>query len=308
MKYCILTMIIALISPLAALIITDSQGVSHEYPYDHFFKIQPKEFQTSKELDGETVINTWQGIRFDTWLKEQKLGDFAVIKFMSGDRYEVKFNRAEWDTLTCYLAHTGEGEIFPKEQLRVIFPHLRSMHWVRDVERVSLEHYKEIAIPVKFLPLADFFATQKLMENPKPFVRMNGYRFDDFVVELSDLPIKDVVIYSRDGLIQTLSYPGQLAGAVLERTEEGALNLKSPQIPGGMWMKDISYLQVDYQALIDTDNASVLIPVAKALQWKLSPNLKLNMHYPRETEVMELGDVLAEPMLLENLQYFELVP
>ncbi|HCM15466.1 MAG TPA: hypothetical protein DHW79_05915, partial [Candidatus Cloacimonas sp.] len=134
------------------------------------------------------------------------------------------------------------------------------------------------------------------------------HRFDDFVVELSDLPIKDVVIYSRDGLIQTLSYPGQLAGAVLERTEEGALNLKSPQIPGGMWMKDISYLQVDYQALIDTDNASVLIPVAKALQWKLSPNVKLNMHYPRETEVMELGDVLAEPMLLENLQYFELVP
>jgi hypothetical protein len=294
--------------PLAALIITDNQGISHEYSYEQFFKIPAQEFSTSKEVDGETVINTWKGIRFDTWLKEQNLGDFAVIKFLSGDRYEVKFNKAEWDTLTCFLAHTGEGNIFPNEQLRIIFPHLRSMYWVRDVKRISLEHYKEIPIPVKFYSLAEFLSKQELVQDPKPFVKMKGYRFDDFVGKLSDLPIKDVVIYSRDGLIQTLVYPSQLAGAVLELTEEGTYNVKSPQIPGGMWMKNISYIQVDYQALIDTYNASVLVPLAKALQWQLSPNVKLNMHFPRATEVMELGDVLAEPMLLNDTLYFELVP
>jgi hypothetical protein len=301
-------LIMCVLAPLSALTIVDNRGVFHEYPYEQFFKLQAREFSTSKEVDGETVINTWKGIRFDTWLKEQKLGDFAIIRFLSNDRYAVSFNKAEWDTLTCYLAYEGEGEIFPKEQLRIIFPHLRSMHWVRDVRQVFLENHKQVPLPVKFMPISKFFAGQEILRDPKPFVRLQGYRFDDFIGTLSDAPIKDVVIYSRDGLVQNLSYPAQLAGAVLELTDDGKYNLKSPQIPGGMWMKDIVYLQADHHAVIDTRTVSVLIPLAKTLDWEFSPQVKLILHYAKGSEELVFGDALAEPMLFDEIEYFRINP
>jgi len=305
----LILMLLCGIFPLSALLIVDSKGEIHEYPYDLFFKLQAQEFHTSKELDKETVINTWKGIRFDSWLKEQKLGDFALIRFKSGDRYEVSFNKAEWDTLTCYLAYSAEGKIFPKEQLRIIFPHLRSMHWVRDVQQISLENAKELPMPVRFISWHDFFSSQKLLKDPNPFKNIEGYPLDSFIADLSDAPVKDVVLYSSDGLIQNLSYPSQLGGAVLERAANGSFHLKSPQIPGGMWMKDLVYLQVDHLAIINTNASAALIPLAKTLNWQINPESTVNLYYSNDMEdELILGDALAEPMVFDGTRYFSIKP
>ena len=306
--YLIMIIALCLMAPLWSLIIVDNQGVSHEYPYETFFRIQGKEFETTKELDGETITTTWKGIRFDKWLAEQKLGDFAQIKFISGDRYEMVYNKAEWDTLTSWLAYSQDNEIFPKEQFRIIFPHLYAQNWVRDVKQVRLEEYQQIPIPQKFECMRIFFMGQKLIKDPKPFVRMQGYLFDDFVGELSENPIKDILLYSADGLIQNLSYPKQLSGAVLELDDNGKYNLKSPQIPGGMWMKDIIYLQCDARALIDLKYISRLVPLAKTLAWPLTPATKLKLNFYQHSEVVDLGEALGEPMIFEGTEDFELVP
>ncbi len=308
MKIALLILSLSLISQLMALVITDHTGLAHEYPYETFFKIQAKEFATSRELDGESQTTIWQGVRFDTWLKEQNLGDFSRIRFVSSDRYEVVFNRAEWDTLSCWLAHSENGEIFPKEQLRVIFPHLRSQHWVRDVQEVRLEEYTQIPMPRKFILMTDFLATQKLIRDPKPFVRLQGYRFDDFVQILSENPSKELVLYSRDGLTQNLRYPAQLSGAVLELSADGSYNLKSPQIPGGMWMKDIIYLQCDAVALIHKKHLSSLIPLARILDWQLTPEVKVKLNFLQGEEIQILSDALTEPMIFEGIEDFELLP
>ena len=306
--YLIMIIALCLMAPLWSLIIVDNQGVSHEYPYETFFRIQGKEFETTKELDGETITTTWKGIRFDKWLAEQKLGDFAQIKFISGDRYEMVYNRAEWDTLTSWLAYSQDNEIFPKEQFRIIFPHLYAQNWVRDVKQVRLENYQQILMPQKIMGMKSFLDTQKLINDPKPFVRMQGYLFDDFVSELSENPIKEILLYSKDGLIQNLKYPSQLAGAVLELTQDGKYNLKSPQIPGGMWMKNIVYLQCDARALIDLKQISKLIPLAKTLDWPLTPKTKLKLNYDKDSETLSLGDALAEPMIFKGIRDFELLP
>jgi len=309
MKYILLCVMLLIAVSGAALDIVDINGKIHHYPYDQFFRIQAHEFTTSKELDKETVINTWKGIRFDTWLKEQNLGDFAIIKFKSNDRYEVSFNKAEWDTLTCYLAYSGEGEIFPKEQLRIIFPHLRSMHWVRDLQQVSLENHQEVPLPARFISWYEFFSDRELVKDPAPFVRIEGYPIDDFIHELSDQPIKKVILYSADGLIQSLSYPTQLAGAVLEREPKGYMNLKSPQIPGGMWMKNIIYMQVDNLAVISQNSPSALIPLAKALKWPITADSRVKLYYIDDTQdELLLGDALTEPMIFDGTTYFTVEP
>lgn len=306
--YLSLIISLCLLAPLYSLTIVDHQGRSHEYPYESFFRIQGREFETTKELDGQTITTTWKGIRFDNWLAEQKLGDFAQIKFISGDRYEMVYNRAEWDTLTCWLAYSQDDEIFPKEQFRIIFPHLYSQNWVRDVKEVRLENYQQILIPQRFMSMDSFLKEQELIKDPKPFVRMQGYRFDDFVAKLSENPIKEILLYSADGLIQNLSYPRQLSGAVLELADHGKYNLKSPQIPGGMWMKDIVYLQCDARALIDMKQISKLIPLSKTLEWPLGPQTMLKLNYASGSETMSLGEALGEPMIFEGIRDFELLP
>lgn len=308
MRKILVLLSLSLISQLMALVIVDNRGISHEYPYETFFRVQGKEFTTTKELDGEIQTSTWKGMRFDTWLQEQDLGEYSRIKFVSSDRYEVSFNRVEWDTLSCWLAYSKDDEIFPQEQLRVIFPYLRSQYWVRNLKQVHLEDYKQIAMPKRFIPFSAFMGSQKLIKDPQPFVRLQGYRFDDFISILSEKPSKEIVLYSKDGLTQNLSYPAQLAGAVLELTESGSYNLKSPQIPGGMWMKDIIYLQCDAVALIHEKHISALIPLARILEWDLSPEVKVKLNYAQGEEIQVLGDALAEPMIFEGIQDFELIP
>lgn len=308
MKHILFLFLLILVTGLPALVVVDTQGISHEYAYETFFKIRPSDFSTSREKDGVVNTQTWTGIRFDKWLAEQRLGDFARIKFLSKDRYEVSFSKVEWDSLTCWLSYAESGKTFPNQQFRIIFPYLREMHWVRDVQRVVLENEKDIPIPIKLISFERFFKDQVLTKDPKPFKRLQGYSLDLFLGKLSEKPIKDIVLYSADGLIQNLSYPSQLSGAVLELTEDRKHNLKSPQIPGGMWMKDIVYLQCDSAAIIDMRHVSKLIPIAKTLAWELSPEVRIALIQGDLREEYALADALSEPMLLESAEYLELLP
>jgi hypothetical protein len=308
MKHTLLIFLLILAAGLPALVVVDTQCISHEYAYETFFKIRPAEFSTSREKDGVVNTQNWTGIRFDKWLAEQRLGDFARIKFLSKDRYEVSFSKVEWDSLTCWLSYAEGGQTFPNQQFRMIFPYLREMHWVRDVQRVVLENEKDIPIPIRLISFDRFFQDQVLINDPKPFKRLQGYSLDLFLGSLSEKPIKDIVLYSADGLIQNLIYPSQLSGAVLELSEDGKYHLKSPQIPGGMWMKDIVYLQCDSMALISMKHISKIIPIAKTLAWELSPEVQIALINGSSREEITLGDALSEPMLLESADYLELLP
>ena len=308
MKPLLLLLFMGVVVNLLSLVVIDNKGVSHDYPYDSFFKPIGGEFSTSREKDG--VLNTyhWKGIRFDKWLKEQALGDFAKIKFISADKYEASFTKTEWDTLTCWLVYAENNKIFPKEQFRIIFPHLREMYWVRDVQKVVLEDFKKIHLPRFFVPMRYFFSTQTLLTDPEPFTNTKGYSFDKFVPALSTNEIKDIVLYSKDELAQNLSHPQHLAGAMLEKIDPAGYNLKSPQIPGGMWLRDIVYLQCDATALIDTDHISRILDIAKVMNWKFSPDVIVRIHRNEQYEEMSLLDALSEPMMWGGAEYFEIIP
>lgn len=307
MRYLLLILIILIIGDLSALVIVDKLGVSHDFSYESFVKQTPGQFTTSREKDGVINSYTWSGIRFDQWLKRAKLGDFAKIRFISNDKYEVSFSKAQWDTLSCWLVWAEGGKIFPKDQLRIIFPHLREMHWVRDIHQVILEDFKKISLPDKFISMAMFLQQQPLEVNPEPFVKASGYRFDQFLAMLSERDLKDVILYSKDGLIQNLQYPLHLEGAILEPDDQGGYNLKSPQVPGGMWLKDIVYLQCDGVALIDLKHVSRLIDLSRLLEWQLGPEANIELVNGNVSDTFSFGDALAEPKVFEGAEYFRIL-
>lgn len=305
-KYLCLLIILGVILTLSSLELIDTKGISHYYDNAELYKMEMQEIKTTREKDGIVRLNTWQGFRFDIWLKQQKLGDFATIRFESSDRYQVTLEKAEFDSLESYIVTGQDGVPFEENMLRLIFPALREMQWIKGLERVVLENFQPLIRPRRFYLMQETLKKYTLQQDPKPFVKTQGWFLSDILMDLSEAEEKQVILYSRDGLKQHLTYPLHLEGAILEKTAEGHYNLKSPQIPGGMWMKDIIYLQCDNYALISDDSINQLIRLAKTLHWETTPEMQFRIVFEDGEEVMNFTDALAEPQVFRGALFIEI--
>jgi len=305
-KYLCLWNILGVILTLSSLELIDTKGISYYYDNAELYKKEMQEIKTTREKDGIVRLNTWQGFRFDIWLKQQKLGDFATIRFESSDRYQVTLEKAEFDSLESYIVTGQDGVPFEENMLRLIFPALREMQWIKGLERVVLENFQPLIRPRRFYLMQETLKKYTLQQDPKPFVKTQGWFLSDILMDLSEAEEKQVILCSRDGLKQHLIYPLHLEGAILEKTTEGHYNLKSPQIPGGMWMKDIIYLQCDNYALISDDSINQLIRLAKTLHWETTPEMQFRIVFEDGEEVMNFTDALAEPQVFRGALFIEI--
>ncbi|HRY83531.1 MAG TPA: hypothetical protein P5533_02740, partial [Candidatus Cloacimonadota bacterium] len=116
----------------------------------------------------------------------------------------------------------------------------------------------------------------------------------------------DLVFFSRDGFKLRLNYPLDLKGAVLELSEAGKLNLKSPQIPGGMWVKDLVYIQIGKTALLQKAALNRLIDLNQHFGWQLTADAKVKLIYPKSSTKIGFATLLAEPERLNGLRWLQL--
>ncbi len=308
MKELLVTILLISSALLSAITITDAQGQTREFKYAELSSLAPwEEFQTIRSKDGETKTDTWQGVRFDHWLQTLAPTPFRVIRFESDDRYMVSLSKAEFDTLACWLVFAQNGKTFPDEVMRIIFPALRDMKWVRGLNRVVLEDFDPLQMPKLFEFLDERLGSATLVEDPAPFVNINAYYFADLLPFSAREDTLGAILYSADGMKLVLEYPRHLQGAVLEPTDDG-FNLKSPVIPGGMWLKNIVYIQLGDFALIHPGNLDALIALNRVLDWKLGPDVYFIVQKEAGSEKITLNDILAQPGLLDGALSFELVP
>ncbi|MBP7205939.1 MAG: hypothetical protein KBA54_05415 [Candidatus Cloacimonetes bacterium] len=307
MNKLLICLILGSFTLLGAITVTDTKGFTQSHDYSDLASLPREEFTTVREKEGETRIDTWQGIRFDLWLKANLDKPFKVIRLESADRYMVSFSQAEFDTLASWLVFAQNGKTLPEDQLRVIFPSLRDMKWVRGLDRVVLEDFDPLGMPSRFEFMDARLESAALVVNPEPFINLRGYFFADLLPLSSRQDSLPAILYSADGMKLALEYPRHLEGAILELTDEG-FNLKSPVIPGGMWLKNIVYIQLGDFALIHPGNLEALIALNRVLDWKLGPDVHFVVHKEGGDQRITLNDVLASPELLDGALSFELVP
>lgn len=291
--------------PILSLQIVYSNGMVRYFDNAELHKHPTQEVKTSREKDGVIRLNNWDGFRCDLWLKEQDPDPYGSIRFESSDRYQVSFTRNEFEALESYLVLAQDGVPFTDHALRLIFPTLREMQWIRDLQRIVLEDFSPLPMPKRFYLMESYLENIKLRHEPEPFVNIDGWFFSEILRPLSGNEDKQVILFSRDGLKQNLRYPYHLDGAVLENGRDG-YHLKSPQIPGGMWVKDIIYLQCDSQALISKRNLNRMIELVKLLSWDTKPDLAFRIKRESGEETIPFSDALAEPQMFEGALYFEL--
>lgn len=271
------TMIIALMIMtclLHGLEIIDKDGRVTGYQISQFRDEPQQDFSTARHKKGMDITDNWQGIDLHAWLKKHKHTDWQSLRFESSDNYMVRLHKAELDTMPGYIALKQNGVWLDSTEVRVIFPKQRDMFWIRGIARIYLEDFKPIPQPRQTYIWESAVTKIRLYDEPEPFKNMQGYRFSEVMSTLFAQDEGSVVMVSRDGIRMRLEYPRHLKGSILERDTLGNLNLKSPLIPAGMWLKDIVYLQCGPYALLRQEFLYHLPQLSKILDWQ--PMLKSN--------------------------------
>ncbi len=224
-------------------------------------------FTTERFKHDKQLNERWQGINLQDWLRKNEYDGFQSIRFESEDNYMVRIHKAELDSMPGYIVLAKDGKMLDSTEVRVIFPKQRDMFWVRGLSRIYLEDFKAAPPPRQIFVWEAEQAQLQLTNSLEPFEQIKGYFFDQVMSKLMHTDTGSVILVSRDGLKTRLEYPKHLKGSVFELTKDNNLNLISPIIPPGMWLKDVVYLQAGPYALIRQDFLYRLPYLYELLQW-----------------------------------------
>lgn len=288
---------------LHSLTIINPEGISRELSYEELSALPRQDFETISLKDQSRSL--WQGIRLDNWLRDNGYTDFSRIRFEADDRYMSSLESGEYDSLACWLAFSREGKPFADKSMRLIIPGTREMKWVSNLARVILEGALPIVVPHSFMLIDRYLQDFELHRDPAPFVDIEGWFFREFLPEEMLNSGGDLYLLSRDGISSNLSYPKHLQDAVLE-LRDGGYHMKSPQIPGGMWLRDVVFLQMGEYALIHKEHLTLLVELSKKLDWKLGENSKWKLVKEQKSEIIPFSALFEQKP--DSYDYFELMP
>jgi hypothetical protein len=224
-------------------------------------------FRTIRHKDGRDITDNWEGINLANWLRNNSYNSFQSIRFESNDNYMVRIHKAELDTMQGFIALKRENKLLDSTEVRIVFPSQRDMLWVRGLARIYLENFKSAPPPAQIFIWDAAKNRLSLIKDPEPFVKISGYRIESIMQKIFHTEEGSVILVCRDGMKSRLEYPRHLKDAVFEATDDGTLNVKSPIIPAGMWLKDIIYMQCGAFALLKQDYLPMLPSLYKSLEW-----------------------------------------
>ncbi len=303
----LLAIAIIIASNLCAIELIHNHGMIKNYSYEYFRNLPRTTVTAQLEKKGQLLSYAWEGFRFDKWLSDNGYENFTGIRFESPDRYMVTLTRYEFEQNECWMVFEQNGETLDLNTFRVIFPALRQMYWIAGMNRIVLEDFLPLKLPQQFIFMDRALSRLKLVKEPKPFVNIQGYFFEDIYRSISAHDSAHIAMQSRDGLKIRLEYPHHLAGAVLELTDNGAFNLKSPQIPGGMWLNDIVYLQVNDTALIRENALHQLVEINKSLSWHLQPPFQILLNTKKKQIPVPMTELLNGKALTKDSSGFVII-
>jgi len=243
--------IIMLACPLLTLTIQNNQQ-SYEISLEEIKSFRSLEISTEREKDGEVKNDTWQGSSLLDVLSKYSITDFARLQVIASDNYMVRYEQDEITDQSPILAYNRNGEDLSVEYLRLIAPEKRDMFWIRDIARILVEADTKLFRPEVIYIAENLLSAKPLRPDPHPFEDVEGYFCKDLLEGIFPMLEGEFMLIAKDGVRHSLDYNNYLAEAVLI-FDEGNYALQSPQMPAGMWIKDLAYIQQDETAVLFVD-------------------------------------------------------
>lgn len=228
------------------------------------------ELKTHRDKDGEIRDDIWIGASLKDILVEFQISDFDQLRFTSEDNYQVRLTKLEIEEYSPIIALNRNDEELNEEKLRLVVPQIRDMFWIQGIVSVTTE--QEDVMPAPYT----LFVAEKIIENieivpdPEPFKNMEGFFFIDLISPKYPNLQDEFWLVSADGVSHKLDFEKYLRNAVLI-VDERKYNLQSPDMPGGMWVKNLAYIQMSDRAIFFKDKLSNLHNMSRLLGWKTLP-------------------------------------
>lgn len=249
---------------------------------------------TEKEKDGEVITRTWQGIKVEDILANHQINDYKRIAFIAPDNYLVHLTREEINQNHPLLAFYLNQEKL-EDNSRLVISGMPAMYWIRDIDRIKVEYSEELGLPNTVFIAEQHLAKIDITENPIPFKDCQGFYFRQLVQTAFTDFEGEFLLIGKDGVSHTLDYQNFLAKAVLVKKDSGFM-LQSPQMPGGMWVKDLAYIQMDEIGMIFISQFNQWQDIVNLRNWTDLPNEVKVYKSLSESEIISTNVKFSDPV------------
>lgn len=208
-------------------------------------KFELNEVITQREKNDEVRKDVWKGVSLSDIVKKYKYERFEMLEFTARDNYLVRLKVNDLlESSDIILALERNAKPLGEGKYRIIGKDLPEMHWISDITMISPISQVVVPEPFNIYPIHTILTQLRRYNNPKQFPGINGYRMLDLVTLFSNTSHVMVRIVSKDGMEQFLDFNKYLKNAYLGFDDNKVFSVYAPEMPTGMWQKDIMLIQV----------------------------------------------------------------
>lgn len=240
------------------------------------------EIATHRNKDGEEKNDIWIGVKLADVLREYNISNYDKLCFISSDNYLVRVTKDDILNNNGILALVRNGKTLTDEHIRLVIPGIRDMFWIQDISTIKTESISDIPFPHTIYFADPILLNTQIRDELPPFVKVSGHTFSEIMSQAFPFLKDEVLVVGKDGVKHSLDYDKYLKNAVLIKTGD-SFDLKSPDMPAGMWIKDLAYVQVFDVAVIFQSHFKSLKNVNSILNWKNFPE-EVILHFGENTK------------------------
>jgi hypothetical protein len=233
---------------------------------EEFSQFTQRSFTTQREKDSEAKKDNWEGITVLSILAEFNIEEYDELKFTSDDNYIVRIKKADILKHNPILAFKRNGKELPPEKIRLVIPGMRDMFWIQGVVYIEILNSNKMQFPHTLFIAENILSKKDLQTELEPFIDVSGYRFQQLIEDIFPLMQEEILVVGKDSVQHFLDYQKYLKNAVLV-ANEGSFNLQSPDMPAGMWIKNIAYVQQFDRAVFFKSHFKDISQVTLLLDW-----------------------------------------
>lgn len=249
-----------------------------------FSRYTQRSFTTQREKDGEIKKDIWEGITVLSLLAEFNIEKYDELKFTSDDNYMVRIKKTDILKHDPILAFKRNGKTLSPEKFRLVIPGMRDMFWIQGVVYIETLNSSKMPFPHTLFIAENILSKKDLQADLTPFVDVSGYHFPQLIEDVFPLIQEEILLMGKDGVQHLLDFQKYLKNAVLV-ANEGTFNLQSPDMPAGMWVKNIAYVQQFDRAIFFISHFEDLNQIAQLLDWQ---NIPAQITIITENEMREI--------------------
>ncbi|MCD4796885.1 MAG: hypothetical protein K8R49_06950, partial [Candidatus Cloacimonetes bacterium] len=251
-----------------------------------------KQVETHREKDGDPKDDVWRGRSLKSILNELNITDFDHLKFTSGDNYLVRLKKEQIEKYDPIIAlYRNEKKLDPAN-IRLVISGMSDMFWIKNIVSIKTASLSDIPFPRKIYFAEAIIKTKQIRKKLSPFVDVQGYTLKEIAYEAFPFLQDEILIVGIDGVKHIMDYEKHLKNAVLVKNGN-SFNLQSPDIPAGMWIKKLAYVQFFDRALVFQNEFKNIGEVSGLLEWDKLPE-NVNLHINGKTENKKTSDLFED--------------